>query len=61
MRPVMVGAVTTVNDTELLDAPPAVTTIPPDVAPVGIVIMIEVALQELTVTAAPFKVTELLP
>jgi hypothetical protein len=37
------------------------TTIDPEVAPIGIVIVIELALQALTVAAAPFSRTTLLP
>ncbi len=33
----------------------------PEVAPDGIVIVTDVALQELTVASAPFRVTRLLP
>jgi hypothetical protein len=38
-----------------------VTTIQPDVAPVGIVMLIEVLLQEFTVTGTAFSVTKLGP
>jgi hypothetical protein len=37
------------------------TTIGPDVAPEGIVMMIDVAVQESIVTGAPFSVTRLVP
>ena len=37
------------------------TTIGPDVAPEGMVTVMELALQESTVTGAPFKLTTLLP
>jgi hypothetical protein len=40
---------------------PTETTNGPEVAPDGIVIVIDVALQELIVTGAPFSITTLLP
>jgi hypothetical protein len=57
------GGAVTVNATGLLSfmLGPTETTKGPEVAPDGIVMVIDVALQELIVTRAPFSVTMLLP
>ena len=57
------GGAVTVNVTGLLSSMPGPTetTKGPEVAPDGIVMVIEVGLQELTVTRAPLSVTMLLP
>jgi hypothetical protein len=59
LRPEMTGATATVNGSPLLATLPTFTTMLPDVAPGGIVMMIEVAFHELTVTGTPFSVTTL--
>ena len=60
---VYVGGAVTVKATGLLVFMPGatVTTNDPVVAPAGIVMVMELALQLLIVTGAPFSVTVLLP
>jgi hypothetical protein len=61
-KPVIVGiAVVTVNMTPLLGSPPTLTTTLPVVAPDGAATTMLVALQLVTVAAAPSKVTVLVP
>src|SRR4029077_1392266 len=57
------GGAVTVNVTGLLSSMPGPTetTRGPEAAPDGIVMVIDVALQKLTATRAPFSVTMLLP
>jgi hypothetical protein len=55
---VMPGVCDTVNNTPLLDVPFTVTTTFPDVASVGTVATIDVALQLVTVAVVPLKVTD---
>ena len=61
-RLVMLGIGTTVKFTPVLGTPLTVTTTLPDVAPLGTLIVMLVALQEVAVPAlVPLKVTVLLP
>ena len=51
----------TVKGEPLLETPPTFTTTFPEVAPVGTVVAMLVALQVVIVAAVPLKVTELVP